>query len=180
MTRSTGVGRGKHAASLANLETGRLDTTIHGLYSRSVQLYGVPLKKICPFKADCDCEGPDDQPCPALTARAAAKQAELETHGVGADTAAQIVRLDGQLLQAYSYLSKSGYVRIGKDDQTGQPILAPQPILTHVGVIENALARVLRDSGLNRALPGGGPLTPEALAKMHQEAKEAEEAEDAD
>lgn len=167
--------RGQSEASRKNLEKGGKNfPTVHGAYTRHVSLYGIPLKRICPFKDECDCDTPDDKPCPALTLRAATKQAELEKLGCSADAAAQIVRLDGQALMIYHYLSKAGYVRVNKDKATGQPVIGPQPILHHLGVVENSLSRLLRDTGQLRALAGEHVLTPEQLAAMHRRAREAE------
>ena len=159
--------RGEHPNSKANLVE---LPVVHGAFSVTVQATGIPIKKHCPLCAYCDgCDAGEKDLCPLLVKWSAETQVDLQRRGASPESAEQITRLLGILRQGYAYLAREGFVKVDKG------IVTPQPVCRHLGVYENALSRALRDCGLHRALPGDeSPLTPEALARMHREAREAE------
>ena len=172
---SKGKGTGSSPNSRAALMRHRKDLpAVHGMFSRTVQVTGVPRRKVCPYRTECECDVADDVPCPVLTEWAAAEIVELIEAGASEATASQAVRLMGVLRQGYSYLAEHGAFRFDRGE------VFPQPALKTISVAENSLARLLRDGGLNRALPSGAGLTQEGLAEMHKRARRAEEAEDDD
>lgn len=139
--------KGEHPKSRAALLEHRKDLpAVHGAFSVTVQATGIPIRKHCPLCSYCDgCDAGEKDLCPNLVQWSAKTQIELQRRGASSESAEQITRLLGILRQGYAYLAREGLVKIEKGTVT------PQPICKHLGVYENTLARVLRDSGLNRS-----------------------------
>lgn len=152
------------------LDEGRL--VKHGAFTRSVLVYGIPLQKHCPFRAECDCPDSPDSPCGVLTTRSVERQLDLEGRGLSPESASQVVRLEAQLVQLYHYVAEHGMVKV----EDG--VVNPQPCLKHLGLIENSMSRILRDTGQTKSKGTQVPTLEEYIAaKRAQEAEEAEDAE---
>lgn len=145
----------------------------HGMYTRSVQLTGIPARKVCPFGDKCECDvGPDD-PCPVLTRWSAEKVVDLVDAGASEEAAEQIVRLLGLIRQGYAFIGEHGAF------QVKEGTVSAQPALKAIGVAENSLTRLLRDTGLHRGNGSQPPSLEEYLEKRRAE-DDGEEDQDGD